>query len=57
MAAQYGILLGLETMETPFMNSVEKAMNVVNAVDSPYLMYILIQEILQMLLMILKKIY
>lgn len=37
MAAQYGILLGFETMETEFMNTVEKAMKYVDIVDSPYL--------------------
>lgn len=37
MAAQKGILLGFETMETPFMNTTEKAMNYVHAVNSPYL--------------------
>ncbi len=37
MAAQKGVLLGFETMETPFMNTVTKAMKYVKAVDSPYL--------------------
>nr|WP_294493083.1 L-ribulose-5-phosphate 3-epimerase [uncultured Mediterraneibacter sp.] len=37
MAACRGILLGFETMETEFMNTVEKAMHYVNAVDSVYL--------------------
>jgi len=37
MAAQYGVMLGFETMETAFMNTVEKAMHYVNAVQSPYL--------------------
>ncbi|MGD1821469.1 MAG: L-ribulose-5-phosphate 3-epimerase [Pleomorphochaeta sp.] len=37
MAAKYGILLGFETMETPFMDTVEKAMYYVNKVSSPYL--------------------
>jgi len=37
MAAQSGIILAFETMETPFMNTVEKAMNYVDAVKSPYL--------------------
>lgn len=36
-AASAGILLGFETMETPFMNTVEKAMNYVRLLDSPYL--------------------
>lgn len=37
MAAKEGILLGFETMETPFMDTVEKAMHYVNIVNSPYL--------------------
>lgn len=37
MAARYGIMLGFETMETEFMNTVGKAMDYVNEVDSPYL--------------------
>ena len=37
LAAQSGVLLGFETMETPFMNTVEKAMRYVKLVDSPYL--------------------
>lgn len=37
MAAAKGILMGFETMETEFMNTVEKAMNYVNKVDSVYL--------------------
>ncbi|HAL73933.1 MAG TPA: L-ribulose-5-phosphate 4-epimerase [Clostridiales bacterium] len=37
MAAGAGILLGFETMETPFMNTVAKAMSFVRMVDSPYL--------------------
>ncbi len=37
MAARSGILLGFETMETPFMNSVTKAMNYVSIINSPYL--------------------
>ena len=37
MAAKKGILLGFETMETPFMNTTEKAMHYVNLVDNPYL--------------------
>lgn len=36
-AASHGILLGFETMETPFMDTVEKAMKYVNQMDSPYL--------------------
>lgn len=36
-AAKHGIILGFETMETEFMNTVKKAMNYVNFVDSPYL--------------------
>lgn len=36
-AAEKGIVLGFETMETPFMDTVEKAMRYVNLVSSPYL--------------------
>ncbi|WP_274422836.1 L-ribulose-5-phosphate 3-epimerase [Blautia sp. XA-2221] len=37
MAARAGIVLGFETMETEFMNTVEKAMKYVHSIDSPYL--------------------
>lgn len=37
MAARYGVAMGFETMETPFMNTVEKAMRYVNETGSPYL--------------------
>lgn len=37
MAANKGVTLAFETMETDFMNTVEKAMKYVNAVKSPYL--------------------
>ena len=37
MAARDGILLGFETMETEFMNTVGKAMKYVNLVNSPYM--------------------
>lgn len=37
LAACYGVMLGFETMETPFMDTVEKAMLYVRQVDSPYL--------------------
>ena len=37
MAEKAGVLLGFETMETEFMNTVEKAMKYVCLVDSPYL--------------------
>ncbi len=37
MAAYRGIMMGFETMETPFMDTVEKSMQYVNAVGSPYL--------------------
>jgi L-ribulose-5-phosphate 3-epimerase len=36
-AAQFGVLLGFETMETPFLDTVGKGMNYVRAVGSPYL--------------------
>lgn len=37
MAARSGIVLAFETMETEFMNTVEKAMKYVQAIHSPYL--------------------
>lgn len=37
LAARGGVVLGFETMETEFMNTVEKAMHYVSLVDSPYL--------------------
>lgn len=37
MAAKAGVLLGFETMENEFMNTVAKAMRYVDAVRSPYL--------------------
>jgi L-ribulose-5-phosphate 3-epimerase/hexulose-6-phosphate isomerase len=37
MASQVGVCLGFETMETPFMDTVEKAMRYINYVNSPYL--------------------
>ncbi len=37
MAARQGVLLGFETMETPFMDTVEKAMEYVDLIGSPYL--------------------
>lgn len=37
LAAQYGVLLAFETMETPFMNTVGKAAAWVHKLDSPYL--------------------
>jgi L-ribulose-5-phosphate 3-epimerase len=37
MAAASGVVLGFETMETPFMNTVEKAMQYVKLINSPYL--------------------
>lgn len=37
MAAKKGIILAFETMETEFMNTVEKAMEYVNEINSPYL--------------------
>ncbi|MDR1621278.1 MAG: L-ribulose-5-phosphate 3-epimerase [Synergistaceae bacterium] len=37
IAARYGVPLAFETMETPFMDTVAKAMRYVRAVDSPYL--------------------
>ena len=37
IAAAYGVILAFETMETAFMNTVNKAMHYVNLLDSPYL--------------------
>lgn len=37
LAGKKGVILAFETMETEFMNTVEKAMNYVHAVNSPYL--------------------
>ena len=37
MATKEGVQLGFETMETPFMDTVGKAMKYVNLVNSPYL--------------------
>lgn len=37
MAAYYGVNLGFETMETPFMDTVEKSMAYVSRVNNPYL--------------------
>ncbi|MBO6138104.1 MAG: L-ribulose-5-phosphate 3-epimerase [Lachnospiraceae bacterium] len=37
MAARHGVVLGFETMETEFMNTVEKSMKYVHKVNSPYL--------------------
>ena len=37
MAAREGVMLGFETMETPFMDTVAKAMHWVDRIHSPYL--------------------
>ena len=37
IASREGVILGFETMETPFMNTVEKSMAFVSQIDSPYL--------------------
>jgi L-ribulose-5-phosphate 3-epimerase/hexulose-6-phosphate isomerase len=37
MAASAGVVMGFETMETPFMDTVEKAMHYVDLIDSPFL--------------------
>lgn len=37
LAAEHGVILAFETMETPFINTVEKAMKHVKLVNSPYL--------------------
>lgn len=37
IASRDGVILGFETMETPFMNTVGKAMHYVDMINSPYL--------------------
>lgn len=37
LAARHGVVMGFETMENDFMNTVEKAMEYVRLADSPYL--------------------
>lgn len=37
LAAEKGVMLGFETMETPFMDNISKAMYYVSHIDSPYL--------------------
>lgn len=37
MAAKAGVVMGFETMETPFMDTVEKAMHYVDRINSPFL--------------------
>ncbi len=37
MAAKESIMMGFETMETPFMDTVDKAMEYVKLIDNPYL--------------------
>ena len=37
LAAKKGVILAFETMETPFMNTVEKSMKYVSMVNNPYL--------------------
>jgi predicted hexulose-6-phosphate isomerase len=37
MAEKEGVLMGFETMETPFMDTVGKAMTYISKIDSPYL--------------------
>lgn len=37
IAAQYGVMLAFETMETEFLNTVDKCMYYVREIDSPYL--------------------
>ena len=37
IAARYGVTLGFETMETPFMDTVSKGMAYVSEINSPYL--------------------
>ncbi len=37
IAAEYGVVLAFETMETPFMDTVTKSMHYVDLIDSPWL--------------------
>jgi len=37
IASKKGVILAFETMETPFMNTIEKSMKYVNLINSPYL--------------------
>lgn len=37
MASREGVILGFETMETPFMDTVEKSMDYIRQINSPYL--------------------
>jgi len=37
LAAKYGVMLGFETMETPFMDTISKGMQYVKEINSPYL--------------------
>lgn len=37
IASKYGVMLAFETMETPFMDTVEKAVSVVKDINSPFL--------------------
>ena len=37
LAASKGVMLGIETMETDFINTVEKTMYIIKRIDSPYL--------------------
>ncbi|WP_278683501.1 L-ribulose-5-phosphate 3-epimerase [Paraclostridium bifermentans] len=37
IASKYGVILGFETMETAFMDTIEKAIKYVNIINSPYL--------------------
>ncbi len=37
LATKYGVMMGFETMETEFMNTVSKAMHFVKLINSPYL--------------------
>lgn len=37
LAAKYGVIMGFETMETPFLDTVEKGMKYISTINSPYL--------------------
>lgn len=44
-AAQYGVILAVEIMDDPFMNSIQKFLEIKEQIPSPFCMFILIQVI------------
>ena len=41
-AAQYGVILAVEIMDDPFMNSIQKFLEIKEQIPSPFCMFILI---------------